>query len=174
MVRTHDVPNEPPSDHRGPLRRAEVDGLAGGRIIRFMPAGFRPKEVASNILIALREQPKRFGGGWACNENLGFVVPELSSGRESFCPNAVDVVGPRPRIRRGSWMVRRPSPSRSAAKEDDGPADEAEMASTRADDHEAGTLVVWDVGPVAPTVASRRARSHGRRDARIAGLANAG
>ena len=40
---------------------------------------------------------------------------------------------------------------------DYGPAAEREMAAKRADYFEAGTLVVWDVDPLAKTIASYRA-----------------
>jgi Uma2 family endonuclease len=45
------------------------------------------------------------------------------------------------------------------SEDDYGPAAEREMAAKRADYFEAGTKVVWDVDPVAGTIASYRAEA---------------
>jgi Uma2 family endonuclease len=130
--------------------------LIAGRIVKYMPTGFRPNEVASSIFISLRAHQRRVGGGWAANDNLGFVVPELASGRESFCPDAAYMIGSKPsepmRFVDGS-----PTFAVEVRSENDyGPAAEAELAAKRADYFEAGTLAVWDVDPVAETVALYR------------------
>src|SRR5581483_2710908 len=70
--------------------------LIGGRIVDFMPTGFLPNRVSSNIFVSLRGHERQFGGGVAANDNLGFVVAELTSGRESFSPDAAFYSGPLP------------------------------------------------------------------------------
>jgi Uma2 family endonuclease len=131
--------------------------LIDGRIVKFMPTGFRPNAVASNIFISLRQHQRHVGGGWTANVNLGFVVPELSSGRESFCPDAAYKVGPKP----SDPMRFADGPPTFAvevrSESDYGSAADAEIAAKRADYFEAGTLAVWDVDPIAETVALYRA-----------------
>src|ERR1700730_8027816 len=61
--------------------------LIGGRIIQYMPTRMRPSEVASNIYVDLRNFTKKKGKDRAFNDNLGYAVPELPSGRESFSPD---------------------------------------------------------------------------------------
>ena len=51
---------------------------------------------------------------------------------------------------------RQSSPLKSAAENDYGPWAEAEMQAKRGDYFEAGTLVVWDVDPVARTILNYR------------------
>jgi Uma2 family endonuclease len=76
---------------------------------------------------------------------MGFAVSELSSGRESFSPDAAYYLGPLP----SDEMDFIPGPPTLAievrSKEDYGNAAERAMAAKRADYFEAGTLVVWDV-----------------------------
>jgi Uma2 family endonuclease len=126
--------------------------LIGGRIVSSMPTGFLPNLVASNIFISLRGYQKQVGGGVACNDNLRFVVPELSSGRESFCPDAAYFRGELPENRMG-FVEGAPTLAIEVRCEGDyGPTGEAEMAAKRADYFEAGTLVVWDVDPLAEQI----------------------
>ncbi len=78
---------------------------------------------------------------------MGFAVPELPSGRESFSPDASYYVGSFP----ADDMDFIEGPPTFAAevrsKGDYGPAAEAAMADKRADYFLAGTQVVWDVDP---------------------------
>jgi Uma2 family endonuclease len=131
--------------------------LIDGRIVHFMPTGFLPHRVALNITFSLRDHQKRVGGGVACGDNLGFAVPELPSGRESFCPDAAFFSGTLP-SNRMRFLSGPPSFAVEVRSEGDhGPAAEAEMAAKRADYIAAGTRVVWDVDPEAELVHVYRA-----------------
>jgi Uma2 family endonuclease len=129
-----------------------VDGkaeLIGGRIVRFMPTGEIPSVVASEIFVSLRAYAKQSGRGRAYNDGLGFTVPVLKSGRESFCPDAAFHAGPFP-ANGMRFVPAAPTFAVEVRSENDyGPAAEREMAAKRSDYFEAGTLVVWDVDPVA-------------------------
>ena len=96
--------------------------------------------------------------GAAFTDNMGFTVPELSSGRQSFSPDASYYIGPPPQ----DDMDFVDGPPTLAvevrSKGDYGPAAEAKMAAKRADYFEAGTKVVWDVDPEAELIQCYRAR----------------
>jgi Uma2 family endonuclease len=131
--------------------------LIGGRIVQHMPTGIRPNEVAANIYVSLRSYVKQARQGRAFTDNIGFAVPELPSGRESFSPDASYYNGPLP----NDLMRFVEGPPTFAAEvrseNDHGPAAEAEMTAKRADYFAAGTIVVWDVDPEAETIACYRA-----------------
>jgi len=131
--------------------------LIGGKVVRFMATGVRPNEVAGNIYVSLRGYAQRLGRGKVFTDNLGYIVPELPSGRESFSPGTSYYDGPLPH----NLMRFVEGPPRFAAEvrseNDYSPAAEREMAAKRADYFAAGTQVVWDVDPVAETVDCYRA-----------------
>ena len=62
--------------------------LIGGRIVRQMASGFKPNRVAARIFRSLDDYAETTGRGVALTDNMGFAVPELPSGRESFSPDA--------------------------------------------------------------------------------------
>jgi Uma2 family endonuclease len=145
-----------------PPRRATLDDLYGvegkaeliqGSIIQSMASGYLPAQVASNIFVSLRAHAKSTGRGKALNDGLGYAVPELLSGRESFMPDASYHVGALP-ANRMRFIEGPPAFAVEVRSENDYiPSAEIEMATKRADYFEAGTLVVWDVDPIAETVA---------------------
>jgi Uma2 family endonuclease len=119
--------------------------LIGGRIVPFMATGDMPSQVASNIYVSLREYAKKTGRGVAYGDNLGFAIPELPSGRESFSPDASYYVGPRPKNRL-RFVSGAPIFAVEVRIENDyTKLARREMAAKRADYFSAGTLVVWDV-----------------------------
>jgi Uma2 family endonuclease len=135
------------------LRR--VDGkaeLIAGRIVHLMPTGRLPSRVAARIYRSLDDYAETTGRGEAYTDNTGFAVPKLSSGRESFSPDASYYVGALPR----DDMDFVPGPPTLAvevrSKGDYGDLAEARMEAKRADYFEAGTLVVWDVDPNASLI----------------------
>jgi Uma2 family endonuclease len=132
--------------------------LIGGRIVRFMATGLRPNQVAGNIYASLRELVRKSRRGVACTDNLGFAVPELTSGRESFSPDAAYYLGPLP-ANDMAFIEGPPTFAVEVRSQEDygGPSVEAELAAKRADYFEAGTLVVWDVDPVEERVRVYRA-----------------
>jgi Uma2 family endonuclease len=139
------------------LREEGKAELIDGRIVRFMASGDLPSSVALEIAVSLRAYAKATGKGRAYADGIGYVVPELPSGRESFSPDASYYVGPRP-ANRMRFLEGAPAVAVEVRSENDyGPAAEAEMAAKRADYFAAGTPVVWDVDPLAETVTVYRA-----------------
>jgi len=118
--------------------------------------------IAGEIFLSLKAHTRATGRGVAYTDNIGFAVPELASGRESFSPDASYYVGPLP----GDDMDFIPGPPTFAAevrsKNDYGTAAEAAIAAKRADYFQAGTSVVWDVDPRARSVRSYRATTPGQ------------
>jgi Uma2 family endonuclease len=128
--------------------------LIGGRVVRYMASGDLPSTVALEIAVSLRLHAKATGRGVAYADGIGYAVPELPSGRESFSPDASYYAGPRPADRM-RFIKGPPTFAAEVRSENDyGPAAEAEMAAKRADYFAAGTRVVWDVDPVAETVSA--------------------
>lgn len=126
--------------------------LIDGRIVPIMPTGFQPGRVALRIARSLDEHTEATGHGFAFGDNVGFVVPRLTSGRESFSPDAAYFEGPPP-SNRMRFIAGAPTFAVEVRSENDyGAAAEADLARKRADYFEAGTLLVWDVDPVAGCV----------------------
>ena len=103
--------------------------------------------------------PNRLVAGVAYTDNMGFAVPELPSGRESFSPDASFYSGPLPdnpmRFVQGA-----PTFAAEVRSETDyGPAAEKLMAAKRADYFQAGTQVVWDVDLLSRCVRKYQANS---------------
>ena len=136
-----------------------VDGkaeLIDGRIVRFMPTGHWPGRVALKIVISLDAFSERLGLGTVHGDNIGFAVPELSSGRESFSPDVSFYDGPLPENRM-RFIAGPPTFAVEVRSEHDyGPAADREYDAKRLDYFEAGTLVVWDVDPIAEQIRSYR------------------
>jgi Uma2 family endonuclease len=136
--------------------------LIGGRIVPLIPSGDLPSLVTFEIAVLLREYVRASGRGKAYADGIGFaMVAPLQSGRQSFSPDASYYVGDHPADRmlfiEGSPVLA--VEVRSAG--DYGPTAEAEMQAKRADYFEAGTKLVWDVDPLARTIACYR---HDRPD----------
>ena len=133
--------------------------LIGGRIVPLMPTGRKPNRVAFRIAKSLDEHAEATGRGEAYTDNMGFTVPELSSGRESFSPDVSFYFGPFP-ANAMQFIAGPPTLAVEVRSDTDyGGAAVAEMAAKRADYFEAGTLVVWDVDPIAECVNVYRADS---------------
>ena len=143
-----------------PIPRATLDDLMlfdgkaeliSGRVVELMASGDRPSTIAFLIAATLLAYARRHGGR-AYADGAGFAVTELPSGRESFSPDAAYHTGPRP----ADPMDFVPGAPRFAvemrSKNDYTPRSLREQASKRADYFAAGTLVVWDVDPVAGVV----------------------
>ena len=130
--------------------------LIGGRIVQ-MANGHLPSVVAGNIYVDLRSFIKAAKQGNAYSDGIGFAVPELPSGRESFSPDAsyYDGLLPTNLMR---FIEGAPKFAAEVRSENDygDPAEDA-MAAKRSDYFAAGTEVVWDVDPIAETVTVYRA-----------------
>jgi Uma2 family endonuclease len=131
--------------------------LIGGRIVHFMATGHRPNRVAGRIFRSLDDYADTARRGLAHTGNIGFAIPELPSGRESFSTDASYYDGPLPTNL--MWFVEGPPrfATEVRSESDYTPAAELEMAEKRADYFLAGTLVVWDVDTVAECVNVYRA-----------------
>ena len=134
--------------------------LVGGRIIQSMPSGYIPSQVAFEIAILLRAYAAASGRGIAFADGVGYAIrPPLMSGRQSFSPGASYYVGPPPPD--GMKFVEGP-PVLAVEVRSEGdysPQAQPEVADKRADYFEAGTAVVWDVDPLAKTIAAYPATS---------------
>jgi Uma2 family endonuclease len=151
--------------HAPPIRETIADllrepgkaELIGGRIVRFMPTGYLPSIIAGRIYRRLADYTDTTGHGVVFGDGIGYTVPELPSGRESFSPDTSYYTGPPPADPM-RFVEGPPDFAVEVRSEGDyGPAAEAEMAAKRADYFAAGTLVVWDVDPLAREVHVYRA-----------------
>lgn len=126
--------------------------LIGGRVIEYMATGRLPSRVAKRILLSLDGFAEGMGTGEAFGNNLGYAIdPPLTSGRQSFSPDASYYGGPTTNDM--SFIFDPPTFAVEVRGENDhGPAKDTEYADKRADYFEAGTLVVWDVDPRGQTV----------------------
>lgn len=131
--------------------------LIGGRIVRFMATGRKPHRVAFRIARSLDDYATQSGRGEAYADNIGFAIPELPSGRESFSPDASYYDGPFPP--NPMRFIEGPPTFAAEVRSENGygPAAEAEMADKRADYFAAGTQVVWDVDTAAECIHAYKA-----------------
>jgi Uma2 family endonuclease len=144
--------------------------LVGGRIIKSMPSGYLPSQVAFEIAILLRAYAAEIGRGIAFADGVGYAIrPPLNSGRQSFSPDASYYVGPPPPD--GMKFVEGPPVLAVEVRSEGDYSAKAqiEIASKRADYFEAGSAVVWDVDPLAKTITVYRATSPGQPQVFAAG-----
>jgi Uma2 family endonuclease len=133
--------------------------LIGGRIVRFMGTGLRPNFVAGQIYRKLADHVDTTGQGVALTDNMGYAVPELASGRESFSPDVSYFNGTFSLTQMG-FLQGPPTFAVEVRSENDyGPAADRAIEAKRADYFEAGTLVVWDVDPLSDSIKSYRFNS---------------
>jgi Uma2 family endonuclease len=149
----------PPATLADLMRTQEKAELIHGRIVPLMPTGRRPHRIAFRIARALDDYAVRLGVGEAYGDNMGFIVPLLPSGRESFSPDAAYHTGPFPADAM-RFIEAAPTFAVEVRSENDyGPSAEVDMAAKRVDYFLAGTLAVWDVDPIAETVTLYRANA---------------
>jgi Uma2 family endonuclease len=131
--------------------------LIGGSIVHFPSSGHYPACLALEIAVSLDGYAERTGCGVAFAGGLAYaLIPPLPNGRQSFSPDASYYDGPRPENRM-RFIERAPTFAVEVRSEQDyGPSAEAGLEAKRADYFEAGTLVVWDVDPMAKTIAVYR------------------
>ena len=144
------------------LREPGKAELMGGRIVRYIPTGHRPNIIAGRIFRSLAEHAESTHRGEAFTDSMGFAVPVLPSGRQSFSPDASYYAGPPP-TNPMRFVDGPPTFAAEVRSENDyGPAAEAEMAAKRTDYFAAGTQVVWDLDPVARVIDCYRASAPDR------------
>ena len=133
--------------------------LIGGKVVRFMPTGVWPGEVGFGICNSLKIYARLIGRGHATPDGVGYAVPELPSGRESFSPDAAYFDGLLP----AKWLRFIEGPPTFAvevrSESDYGPAADRDYAAKRADYFQAGTRVVWDVDTKGERVHAYRSES---------------
>jgi Uma2 family endonuclease len=141
---------------------AKVKGkpeLIAGRIVHYMATGHLPSRVLFRIARGLDDHAELTAHGVVFSDNIGFAKAILRSGRESFSPDASLYTGPLPSnpLR---FIPGAPAFAVEVRSEGDcGDAAIEAMASKRAGYFPAGTVVVWDVDPVARSVLKYRADS---------------
>ncbi len=152
-------------------RRATLDDLIkvegkaeliGGRIVEQMPTGHKPNRIAGRIFRSLDDFAEVQGRGVAYTDSMGFAVPELPSGRESFSPDTSYYDGPLPSNEMDFVQGAPTFAVEVRSKTGHGNAAEEAMAAKRADYFLAGTKVVWDVDPQDECIHVYRADDPGR------------
>ena len=148
-----------------PARRATIADLyrtegkaelIEGRIISYPPHGMASGEAKGNIFYSLYVHAEKIGEGEAYSTTLGYVIPRLPNGRESFCADTSYYCGPFPD---DPWSFIYGSPTLAVevrGEPDYGPVADAARADKREDYFQAGTLVVWDVDPSSETITAYR------------------
>src|SRR5882724_11950984 len=130
--------------------------LIGGRIVIYMATGRKPGRVGGRIYRSLDDYAEQHGGE-AFPDNVGFSVPLMAAGRESFAPDASWHKGPFPQDPM-RFIDGAPTCAVEVRSENDyGPTAELAMAEKRADYFLAGTEVAWDVDTMAECVHVYRA-----------------
>jgi Uma2 family endonuclease len=141
---------------------AKVEGkaeLIAGRIVPLMATGRRPNRVAARIFRSLDDFAEARGTGEAYTDNMCYAVSELSSGRQSFSPDASYFSGAVPKNDM-AFIQGAPTFAVEVRSENDYDAGaDAAITAKRSDYFEAGTEVVWDVDPVANLIRSYSVRS---------------
>jgi len=133
--------------------------LIDGRIEPLMPTGRKPGRVAGRIYRSLDDYATQHGRGEAYPDNVGFAVPRLSSGRESFAPDASYHLGPFPADPM-RFLEGPPTLAVEVRSENDyTPSAQIELAAKRADYFEAGTRIVRDVDPIGESIHIYRAEA---------------
>ena len=126
--------------------------LIDGRIVPLMATGVRPNQVAGNIYVSLYLFVQQRKKGKAFTDNMGFAVPKMLSGRESFSPDVSYFDGPLP-ANLMRFVNGPPTFGAEVRSENDyTPAADIKIMNKREDYFAAGTLVVWDVDPIGETV----------------------
>lgn len=126
--------------------------LIDGRIVRLPGHVWLVGHISMEIGRSLYDYEDRVGVGEVHTATLGYVVPRLRSGRESFCADVSYYAGPPP----ANPMAFIEGPPTFAVEirdeQDYGLEAEAAMAAKRVDYFEAGTLVVWDVDTLGESI----------------------
>jgi Uma2 family endonuclease len=120
------------------LEKAEVVPV---ETVRMLPTGWLPIRASGQIFRSLANYEDEHGGGYAIQNNAGFVV-DLPN-RNSLSPNAAWYIGEAGTM---SYLQSAPAFAVEVRSENDYGADvELKIIQKRSDYFTAGTLVVWDV-----------------------------
>lgn len=130
--------------------------LVDGKIVIYPPKGHASSVAKGNILYSLHDHARKTGEGEAYPGSLGYVIQRLPNGRESFCADTSYYRGPVPD---DPWSFIYGPPTFAVevrGEPDYGHVADKERADKREDYFQAGTLVVWDVDPLAYTITCYR------------------
>jgi len=127
--------------------------LIGGKIVPIMATGYWPGVVGARISASLNGWTSFSGSGVVIYDGMAYGFnSRLPSGRQSFSPDSSLYFGAIPR-KHMRYIDGHPAFAAEVRSESDyGPKMNAEYEAKRKDYFYAGTLVVWDVDPVAGTV----------------------
>jgi Uma2 family endonuclease len=126
--------------------------LIADRIVCYPLLSWAQSHTKLAIMCSLDDYSRNHPGTEAFGGNLIYAVPRMSNGRQSFCPDASFHAGPFPENRM-KWIEAAPTFAVEIRVLEDQDHDaDPERAAKRADYFFAGTLVVWDVDPVAETI----------------------
>jgi Uma2 family endonuclease len=132
----------------------EMYELIDGKLVGMPPTGFEPNLVAGEIFVAVRAHTQTTGDGYAMPSVIAYIV-NLPH-RRSFSPDAsIARAAPENRMRVVDGAPIFAAEVRSES--DYGNAADRAYRAKRAEYFAAGTIVVWDVDPVAQTILSDRA-----------------
>ena len=122
-----------------------------------MATGHLPNRFAARVFRLLDDHAEQTERGGAYADRMGFAVPKLPSGRESFSSETSYYTGPVPMNPMGFVQGASTLAADVRSENHYGPAAENAKAAKRADDFQAGTLVGWDVDRIAQGIRSFRA-----------------
>jgi Uma2 family endonuclease len=122
--------------------------IVSGEIVLMSPTGGDPGYAADEVFVSLREFGRQTKMGRAVGDNKAFRVSLPN--RDSFSPDAAFYVGPNPHMK---FYEGAPIFAVEVRSENDyGLKAEKRIAEKRADYLAAGTLVLWDVDLLSPSV----------------------
>jgi Uma2 family endonuclease len=135
------------------MKADEKAELINGRIVPIMASGVLPGRIARRITRSLEDYVSGGGKGEPIADNVGYAFDmPLLSGRQSISPDASFYTGALP-SNLMKFVKGHPDFAVEVRSENDyGPAKDRDCADKRKDYFFAGTLVVWDVDPLAKTV----------------------
>jgi Uma2 family endonuclease len=121
--------------------RSDKSEVITGETVRMPPLGWLPIRAAGHIFRSLSTYEEEHGGGYAIQNNAGFIV-DLPN-RNLLSPNAAWYIG---EVGNMSYLQSAPPFVVEVRSESDYGADvELKIIHKRKDYFAAGTLVVWDV-----------------------------
>ena len=129
--------------------------LVDGEIVHVSPNGLLPGRIARRIGRILDDYVDVHSGE-VTDGTVGYALGRLPSGRQSISPDMGYFTGP-PQMNLMRFVTVCPVFAVEVRSENDyGPAPDRDYAAKRADYFAAGTLVVWDVDPLAETITTYR------------------
>jgi hypothetical protein len=130
--------------------------LIGGRMVHLPMFGVLPARVVGRLALSLDRHAEQTGRGEMLTSTMAYAFPALRSGRQSFCAAVSFRDGPPPTNPVGFLDGAPTFAVEVRTLGEFSPAADRSYAAKRTDYFEAGTLVVWDVDPIAEVIRSYR------------------